>query len=203
MRLNRVIGMLSKLRINANFNILKTAYHSLFESYLPYDTKLWGQKNNETTTTFQKLQNRDLRKITFKKRHNRISCVYKECKLLKFPDILNLQNCVFMQQIQHSPKLSASFPALHVKDKHNYNTTSATHNLLDILLTKTNIYGKNSIKNHCIRDWNNLKKDLLDIADSELSLSKIKSYLKKNTSVNTELYHHYLPSFLHHNQYQQ
>ena len=96
MRLNRVIGMLSKLRINANFNILKTAYHSLFESYLPYDTKLWGQKNNETTTTFQKLQNRDLRKITFKKRHNRISCVYKECKLLKFPDILNLQNCVFM-----------------------------------------------------------------------------------------------------------
>ena len=27
MRLNRAIGMLRKLRINANFNILKTAYH--------------------------------------------------------------------------------------------------------------------------------------------------------------------------------
>ena len=179
MRLDRAIGMLSKLRMNANFNILKTAYYSLFESHLQYDIKLWGQKNNETITTFQKLQNRALRKIAFKKRHDRISCVYKECKILRFPDILNLKNCLFMYQIQHRPKLSASFPPLHAKDKHNYNTRSATDNLLDIPLTKTNMYGKNFIKNHCIRDWNNLKKDLSDIPDSELSLSKIKSYLKQ------------------------
>ena len=33
MRLNCAIGMLSKLRNNANFHILKTAYHSMFESY--------------------------------------------------------------------------------------------------------------------------------------------------------------------------
>ena len=32
-----------------------------------------------------------------------------------------------------------------------------------------------TIKKHCIRDWNYLKKDLSDIPDSELSLSKIKS----------------------------
>ena len=120
MSLNRAIGILSKLRINENFNILKTAYHSLFESHLQYGTQLWGQNNNETITTFQKLQNRVLRKKTFKKRHDRISCVYKECKILKFPDILNLQNCLFMYKIQHRPKLSASFPALHAKDKHNY-----------------------------------------------------------------------------------
>ena len=71
------------------------------------------------------------------------------------------------------------FSCLHAKDKYNYNTRSATHNLLDIPLTKTNMYGENSIKNHCIRDWNNLKKDLSDIPDSEFSLSKIKSYLKQ------------------------
>ena len=65
MRLNHAIGMLSKLRRNANFYILKTAYHSLFESHLQYGTQLWDQKNNETTTTFQKLQNHALRKITF------------------------------------------------------------------------------------------------------------------------------------------
>ena len=107
--------------------------------------------------------------------------------------MLNLQNCLFIYQIQHSPKLSVSFPTLYAKEKHNYNTRSATHNLLDIPLTKTNMYGKNSIKNHCIRDWNNFKKDLPDIPDSELSLSKrSQSSLKKNTLVNTELYHHYL-----------
>ena len=141
MRLNRAIGMLSKLQINVNFHILKTAYHSLFESHLQYGTQLWGQKNNETITTFQKFQNHALRKITFKKHHNRISCVHKECKILKFPNILSLQNCLFMCQIQHSPKLSASFPTLYARDNQNYNTRSAMHNLLDIPLTKTNIYG--------------------------------------------------------------
>ena len=95
-----------------------------------------GPKNNETTTAFQKLRNRTLRKVTFKKRHDPISCVYKESKILKFADILNLQNCLFMYQIQHNPKLSASFPAIHAKDKHNYNTRSATRNILDIPLTK-------------------------------------------------------------------
>ena len=80
MRLNCAIGMLSKLQRNANFYILKTAYHSLFESHLQYGTQLWGQKNKEITK-FQKLQNCALRKITFKKCHNCISCVYKECKI--------------------------------------------------------------------------------------------------------------------------
>ena len=138
-----------------------------------------GPKNNETITTFQKLQNCALRKITFKNCHHHISCLYKECKILKFPDILNLQNCLLMYQVQLRPKLNTSFPALLAKDKHNYNTRSATHNLLDIPLTKTNIYEKNSIKNHCIRDWNNLKKDLSDIPNSELSLSYMKGYLKQ------------------------
>ena len=67
--------MLSKLPINANFNILKTAYHSLFEFHLQYGTPLWGQKNNETITTFQKLQNRALMKVTFRNRHDPISCL--------------------------------------------------------------------------------------------------------------------------------
>ena len=48
---------------------------------------------------------------------------------------------------QDRPKLSTSFPGLHAKDKHSYNTRSATRNLLlDIPFTKTNMYGKNSIK---------------------------------------------------------
>ena len=46
---------------------------------------------------------------------------------------------------------------------HNYKTSTTTtldqqHKFLEISLTKTNIYGKNSIKNDCIRDWSNLKR---------------------------------------------
>ena len=96
-----------------------------------------GPKDNETITTFLKLQNCALRKIAFKEYRHRIICVYKVCKILKFPDILNLQSCFIMYRIQHNLKLSAPFPTLYVKDKHNYNTRLTTHNLLDIPLTKT------------------------------------------------------------------
>ena len=57
MRLNHTIGMLSRLWINTNFNILKTAYHSLSESHSQYGRHLCGQKNNGTIRTFLKLQN--------------------------------------------------------------------------------------------------------------------------------------------------
>ena len=40
MRLNGATSMLSNFRINANFSILKTAYHSLFESHLQYGSRL-------------------------------------------------------------------------------------------------------------------------------------------------------------------
>ena len=79
-----------KPSINANFHILKTAYHSLFEWHLQYGTQVWGQKNNEIIT-FQKLQNCALtvRKITCLKSittvYSSISYVYKECKILKLP----------------------------------------------------------------------------------------------------------------------
>ena len=88
-----------------------------------------GPKNNETITTFLNLQNRALRTINFKKRHDCISCVYKERKILKFSDIQNLQNCLFMNQIQNSPKLSDSFPATHAKGKYLTTTLYQQHTI--------------------------------------------------------------------------
>ena len=66
-RLNLVIDFLNKLQSNANFNTLKTTYHSLFGSQLQYVTQIWDQMNNETIATFQKLSNNRLRKETFRK----------------------------------------------------------------------------------------------------------------------------------------
>ena len=79
----------------------------------------YGAKNNKTLAIFQKLQNCALRNIAFKKCQDLISHVYKEYKILKFPNILNLQNCLFMYQIEHSLKICDSFHALYAKDKHN------------------------------------------------------------------------------------
>ena len=66
-KLNQTTGILSKLRYNTSLPILKIIYHSLFGSHLQYGAQLWGQENCANRNNIQKLQNRALRKITFRK----------------------------------------------------------------------------------------------------------------------------------------
>ena len=65
LKVNRAIGILSKLRSHANLNTLRIAYYSLFQSHLQYGVQPWDQKNQEIKEIMQKLQNRALRKINF------------------------------------------------------------------------------------------------------------------------------------------
>ena len=62
MKLSRAIGMLSKLRYQANIDTLKTVCHSLFGTHLIYACQLWGQNNKETQNKFRTLQSRALKK---------------------------------------------------------------------------------------------------------------------------------------------
>ena len=48
MKLNQAIGILSKLRYQANIDMHKTICHSLFGTHIIYACQLWGQNNKET-----------------------------------------------------------------------------------------------------------------------------------------------------------
>ena len=171
------IGILSKLRSHANLNTLRIAYYSLFQSHLQYGVQLGDQKNQEIKQITQKLQNRALKIINFKKFHRSIKHIYKNHKILKITDILKVQNCLFMYQVKQNNAFATSFPALHSKHKHNYLTRSATQNLLDVPLARTSKYGKESVKYQCIRDWDNFKKKFPQT--NKLSNIKIKRILKQ------------------------
>ena len=62
-------------------------YHPLFGSHLQYGAQLWGQGNCVNQNNIQSLQNRALRKVTFKKLHDPVNPLYKDLKLLKFKDL--------------------------------------------------------------------------------------------------------------------
>ena len=62
MKINKAIGILSKLRYQANIHTLKTVYHSLFGTHLIYAYQLWGQNNKEIQNKFRTLQNGALKK---------------------------------------------------------------------------------------------------------------------------------------------
>ena len=51
-----------------------------------------------------------------------------------------------MYQVEQNNGLATSFPALHSKDKRNYQTRSSSQNLLEVPLVKTNKSGQQSVK---------------------------------------------------------
>ena len=88
----------------------------------------------------------------FEKKQDSISQAYKKLKILKFPDLLYLQNCL-MSQIETNQRLANYFADLrHCGDNHAYLTKSKTKVLLHIPFVVTQIYGTQSVKYNCIKD---------------------------------------------------
>ena len=77
-------------------------------------------------------------------------------------------------------KLAKSFLELkYCGYNHNYQTRSVTRKLLNTSCVKTDAYGTQSAKYHCIIDWNNFKKTFSNLNPAEHRNPKIKALLKK------------------------
>ena len=99
-KLNRAIAILSKIRHNANPTILKAVCHFLFGSNILYSAQLWGQTNLANQNSFQVLQNRAIGKMCFKKPNEAVSGDFKNFGILKFHDLIKLQNRIFICQLE-------------------------------------------------------------------------------------------------------
>ena len=99
-------------------------YHSLGGSYLDYDAQLWDQTNAENVIKSKVLQNRVLRKITFKNLHDSTNEKCKNLKILRLSDSVCLRITVFfLNQIEQNEKIAKSFSKLkYCADNHNYST---------------------------------------------------------------------------------
>ena len=142
-KLNETIGILNELRSRASRKILKNTYHSLFSSHLSCGSQLWNWSN----ITFK---TEPWEKFCFKKKQYSISQVYQELKILKCLDLLCLPNCHFKSLIEKNQGFKNSLVHLrHCKPK--------AKRLLDVTFVNTKIYGTQSVKYNCIKNWNNFK----------------------------------------------
>ena len=100
-------------------------YHSLFGSNLLYGAQIWRQTNLENQNSIQVSQNRAIRRICFKKCNETVTGDFKKFGILKLHDLIQLQHCLFICQLEQGEQLSKSFPALkHFGNNHNYQTRS-------------------------------------------------------------------------------
>ena len=171
-KLNRAIGILSKIRHYVPKFLLNTLYFPIFHSHLIYSCQIWGQ-NNTILRKLEPLQNNALRIINFKNNEYNVNELYKTNKILKIADYIKLLNCLFVRDVI----AQSTFPTLQklfmqMRDTHQHNTRHATQNTVNFNQYKTAFYGTHSIKHQSALIWNQgnneAPSDLLQKSRSEI-----------------------------------
>ena len=159
-KLSRANGIISKLRHNAPLETCLRVYYSIFYSHLVYSCNIWGLTTEENIKKIEVLQKKCLRIMTVSDFNSHTNSLFYNLKLLKVRDIIKFQqlklvyefcNNLVPLELQKLFKLNSEI--------HNYETSSASRNLLYIPRIFTSTYGLKSIKFYCPNLWNLTVKD--------------------------------------------
>ena len=98
-KLNRANAMLSKVRHFVNKKTLKSIYHAIFESRLFYSCLVWAQNSNSIKRLYilQKKRLYILPLMYFLTRNAHTTPLFKDSNIIKFPDKIALENCIFIK----------------------------------------------------------------------------------------------------------
>ena len=110
-KINRSIGILSKLRFDLNFDTLINLYNALIYPFLIYGIVIWGNTYPSTHQPLIILQKKATRIMTFSQFDAHSSPLFKSLHILKFPDLVTLHTAVFMHKFNDNmlPSVFANF----------------------------------------------------------------------------------------------
>ena len=174
-QLSRSIGLLSKVRYYVPKHLLRTIYHSIFNSHLIYACEIWGQ--NQTNYYFKKLlrfQEKALRITDFKPRTSLFDCIFLKNKILKISDFVKYKYAHLVRKSLRKENVvifNNMFTPLNLN--HDRNTRTAIKHLLDIPQKQTCHYGTYSMVFTASKIWNHiLRKSNKDLLYCDLSAFK-------------------------------
>ena len=159
-KLNRAIGLLSKIRHYVPKFLLRTIYFMLFNSHLISACQVWGQ-DPLYLRRLSILQNKALRIINFKGYDYPTNDLYHESKILKIEDYIKLLNCFFVKDVleKTSIKIFQNF-FTKTKEVHNHTTRHSSHNTINRQQFNTRQYGLCSVRNQARITWNEMQNKL-------------------------------------------
>ena len=154
-KLKRANGYLSKLRHYLPRPILIQAYYALFHSHLSYCSQIWAQPA-PVLKPICSLQNKAARLLTFSHFKSDASPLFSDLHLLRFTDLVQIQNIVFLQKVRSFPFMlpPALIDNLDFDLAHFRATRGLSTGLINKFHYSTVKYGLNSIRSHSIRSWN-------------------------------------------------
>lgn len=169
-RLSQSIGLLNKFKFFLPRHCLNLLYNSFFLPYITYGNIIWANTYLSTTKPISILIKRAIRSITFSKKFDHTSNLFRLTQNLNFFQIKQYFAAIFVYR-QRSNNLPSIF--------NHYYTGNSNPRRPDYLLcnkSKTNILYSH-IYCHGVRVWNNLLDSGFLFKHS--SLSSFKFHLKK------------------------
>ena len=155
-KMNRNIGLLSKIRYYVFEKIRVNLYYSLIFPYLTYGIVAWGNTYTSTLNPIVILQKRVIRMITFSDYNEHTSPLFKKLNICKLSDLAFLYTANCMHDFAFS-KLPSPFDNFFVEisKAHHYNTRLASRSSYSLPRIRTN-YGKFNIRFQGPKIWNSL-----------------------------------------------
>ena len=154
-KLARANGMLAKIRHYVNKDSLRNIYFAIFNSIMSYGAHVWGQSVNAHVKRIIKLQDKSIRLINFAKYHEPPSKLYQTSKILKFEDLIRINNYFHVHDSINRklpPSLQDQFHYIH--GNHAHQTKLSTQYCVKVPKSNTVTYGINSITGQSARSWN-------------------------------------------------
>ena len=150
-----------------------------FHSHLAYLYLVWGHAKfslNRITL----LQKRPIRILHSAAYRDHTSPLFHRSKVLKFVDIVSLENCIFVNKCFNDEAFSLF--SNHFKltaSSHSYCTRSVSNGLIFKRLYNTFHYGNMSIINSIVSTWNHFQTIFHGHNLLNMSTKKIKSLISK------------------------
>ena len=100
--------------------------------------------------------------MTFSQPRSHASPIFSELNLLRFTDLVQLQNILLIQKLRAYPDTipPSVLDILDIDFSHARATRGQTAGTINRPTYSTTRYGLNSIKSHCIKSWNSLLSDI-------------------------------------------
>ena len=137
LQLSKSSALISRLRNFVDTETLKLLYYSLIYSLVQYGIMLWGTATYTRQKEIVLRLNNFVRIMTWSRKFDHVSILYKQLKLLKLEDIYKLELSKFMHQLNCN-MTSKVFEKNFVKleSVHSYSTRQKTKN--NYFLTRVN-----------------------------------------------------------------
>ena len=157
-KLRKANGVLAKLRHYMPESILKLVYYAIFNSHLTYCCQIWGQNVPNVSSSLLKriktLQKTALRLMSFSNFKAHSSPLFSYFDILKFSEIVKLQNVLFLHDIFKAVIPSAVIDTFDIDFTHARKTRSCTLGQINTVIRNTVTYGTGSWKLQAIDSWN-------------------------------------------------